>query len=83
MEALISLAVKAKFVENLDLSVSLEMCTFIAVSKKLSTYIVLGMSVMLVQYITIQANHRTLTCSFKHGELECTGVSEVDLPSMG
>ena len=37
MEALISLAVKAIFVENLALSFFLGMCTFIAVSKKITT----------------------------------------------
>jgi Na+-transporting NADH:ubiquinone oxidoreductase subunit E len=42
MEALISLAVKAIFVENLALSFFLGMCTFIAVSKKISTAIGLG-----------------------------------------
>ena len=34
MEGLLSLAVKAIFVENLALSFFLGMCTFIAVSKK-------------------------------------------------
>ena len=43
MEALISLAVKAIFVENLALSFFLGMCTFIAVSKKISTAIGLSL----------------------------------------
>ena len=46
MEELISLAVKAIFVENLALSFFLGMCTFIAVSKKIATAIGLGISVM-------------------------------------
>ncbi|MDP3334038.1 MAG: Rnf-Nqr domain containing protein, partial [Methylococcaceae bacterium] len=37
MEAYISLFVKAVFIENLALSFFLGMCTFIAVSKKIST----------------------------------------------
>ena len=45
MENLISLAVKAIFVENLALSFFLGMCTFIAVSKKITTAIGLGISV--------------------------------------
>ena len=57
MEALISLAVKAIFVENLALSFFLGMCTFIAVSKKISTAIGLGISVMIVQSITVPANN--------------------------
>ena len=44
MEGLLSLAVKAIFVENLALSFFLGMCTFIAVSKKISTAIGLGIS---------------------------------------
>ena len=47
MEDLVSLAVKAIFVENLALSFFLGMCTFIAVSKKISTAIGLGVSVSL------------------------------------
>jgi len=41
MEGLISLAVKAIFVENLALSFFLGMCTFIAVSKKYLPLLVL------------------------------------------
>ena len=52
MEGLISLAVKAVFIENLALSFFLGMCTFIAVSKKISTALGLGISVMVVQAIT-------------------------------
>ena len=37
MEGLVSLAVKAGFVENLALSFFLGMCTFLAVSKKIAT----------------------------------------------
>ena len=48
MEAYLALAVKAIFVENLALSFFLGMCTFIAVSKKISTAIGLGISVMIV-----------------------------------
>ena len=57
MEELLSLAVKAIFVENLALSFFLGMCTFIAVSKKISTAIGLGISVMIVQSITVPANN--------------------------
>ena len=57
MEGLISLAVKAIFVENLALSFFLGMCTFIAVSKKISTALGLGISVMVVQAITVPANN--------------------------
>ena len=61
MGDLVSLAVKAIFVENLALSFFLGMCTFIAVSKKIETAIGLGLSVMVVQVITVPANNLILT----------------------
>ena len=67
MEGLISLAVKAIFVENLALSFFLGMCTFIAVSKKISTAIGLGVSVMIVQSITVPANNIILSYMLKPG----------------
>lgn len=57
MEAYISLFVKAVFIENLALSFFLGMCTFIAVSKKVSTAMGLGIAVMVVQAITVPANN--------------------------
>ena len=57
MEAYISLFVKAIFIENLALSFFLGMCTFIAVSKKVSTAMGLGIAVMVVQAITVPANN--------------------------
>ena len=57
MEAYISLFVKAVFIENLALSFFLGMCTFIAVSKKISTAMGLGVAVMVVQAITVPANN--------------------------
>ena len=44
MEELISLAVKAIFVENMALAFFLGMCTFLAVSKKIATAMGLGIS---------------------------------------
>ena len=57
MEAYISLFVKSVFIENLALSFFLGMCTFIAVSKKISTAMGLGIAVMIVQAITVPANN--------------------------
>ena len=63
MEAYISLFVKAVFIENLALSFFLGMCTFIAVSKKISTAMGLGVAVMVVQAITVPANNLfTMPC---------------------
>ncbi len=61
MEGLISLAVKSIFIENLALSFFLGMCTFIAVSKKISTAVGLGIAVMIVQTLTVPANNLIYT----------------------
>ena len=83
MEGLLSLAVKAIFVENLALSFFLGMCTFIAVSKKISTAIGLGVSVMVVQAITVPANNLILTYLLAPGALSWAGFSDVDLTFLG
>ena len=83
MEQLLSLAVKAIFVENLALSFFLGMCTFIAVSKKIATAIGLGISVMVVQTITVPANNLILTYLLKPGALAWAGFAEVDLRFLG
>ena len=79
MEGLLSLAVKAVFVENLALSFFLGMCTFIAVSKKISTALGLGISVMLVQAITVPTNNLLLTYLLAPGALAWAGFPNVDL----
>ena len=59
------------------------MCTFIAVSKKITTAIGLGISVMIVQAITVPANNLILTYLLKPGALAWAGFSEVDLTFLG
>ena len=83
MEGLIALAVKAVFVENLALSFFLGMCTFIAVSKKISTALGLGISVMLVQAITVPTNNLLLTYLLAPGALAWAGFPNVDLTFLG
>ena len=83
MEGLISLAFKAIFVENLALSFFLGMCTFIAVSKKISTAIGLGISVTVVQAITVPINNLLLNGLLKPGALSWAGFSDVDLTFLG
>ena len=83
MEEYISLAVKAIFVENLALAFFLGMCTFIAVSKKIATAIGLGISVMIVQSITVPANNLILTYLLAPGALAWAGFPDVDLTFLG
>lgn len=56
MEHYISLFVKAVFIENMALSFFLGMCTFLAVSKKVSTAFGLGIAVVVVLGIAVPAN---------------------------
>lgn len=83
MQDLLSLAVKAIFVENMALSFFLGMCTFLAVSKKIPTAIGLGISVIVVQSITVPANNLILTYLLKPGALSWAGLSDVDLTFLG
>ncbi|MEM7254279.1 MAG: NADH:ubiquinone reductase (Na(+)-transporting) subunit E [Pseudomonadota bacterium] len=83
MEALISLAVKSIFVENLALAFFLGMCTFIAVSKKIETAVGLGIAVTVVQTITVPANNLILTYLLNDGALSWAGLEDVDLRFLG
>lgn len=79
MEAYLSLFVKAVFVENLALAFFLGMCTFLAVSKKISTAIGLGVAVLVVQTLTVPANNAIYTYLLKDGALSWMGLPDVDL----
>ncbi len=83
MEAYISLFVKAVFVENLALSFFLGMCTFLAVSKKVSTALGLGIAVILVQTLTMPLNNILYQGLLKEGALAWMGLPEVDLNFLG
>ena len=83
VEHYVSLIVKAIFVENLALSFFLGMCTFLAVSKKVSTALGLGVAVIVVQTITIPVNNLLYTFLLKEGALAWAGYPEVDLSFLG
>lgn len=57
MEHYLSLFIRSVFVENMALSFFLGMCTFLAVSKKISTAIGLGIAVIVVQTLTVPLNN--------------------------
>ncbi|GFO73149.1 Na+-transporting NADH:ubiquinone oxidoreductase subunit E [Bathymodiolus japonicus methanotrophic gill symbiont] len=79
MEAYISLFIKAVFIENLALAFFLGMCTFLAVSKKISTAIGLGIAVMVVQTITVPVNNIIYHTLLKEDALSWMGITGVDL----
>ena len=85
MEELISLAVKAIFVENMALAFFLGMCSFLAVSKKVDTAIGLGAAVVFVLLITTPLNNLVYNMLLKEGALAWISpdLAEVDLSFLG
>ncbi len=79
MNDYLSLFIKAVFVENLALAFFLGMCTFLAVSKKISTAIGLGVAVMVVQVITVPVNNIIYHTLLKEDALAWLGITGVDL----
>jgi Na+-transporting NADH:ubiquinone oxidoreductase subunit E len=69
MEHYISLAVKAIFVENMALAFFLGMCSFLAVSKRVSTAVGLGAAVIFVLGITVPMNNLILKHLLQEGAL--------------
>lgn len=57
MEHLLSLFVRAVFIENMALSFFLGMCTFLAISKKIDTAIGLAIAVVAVLTVTVPLNN--------------------------
>lgn len=83
MEHYISLFVRAIFVENLALSFFLGMCTFLAVSKKVTTAIGLGVAVTAVLTIAIPVNQVIYGSVLAPGALDWVGFPEADLSFLG
>ena len=69
MEELISLFVKATFVENMALAFFLGMCSFLAVSKKVETAIGLGAAVVFVVGLCTPLSNLVYTYVLKEGAL--------------
>ncbi len=83
MEALLSLFVRAIFIENMALAFFLGMCTFIAVSKKIEAAIGLGIAVIVVLSITTPVNNLLYTYLLSDGALAWAGFPDVDLSFLG
>ena len=83
MEHYLAIFVKTVFIENMALTFFLGMCTFIAISKKISTAIGLGIAVIVVLAITVPANNLIYNYLLKDGALAWAGFPEVDLSFLG
>jgi Na+-transporting NADH:ubiquinone oxidoreductase subunit E len=80
---LINLFIKAVFVENLALTFFLGMCTFLAISKKISTALGLGIAVVVVQSLTLPINNLIYQFLIRDGALAWAGLSEMSLSFLG
>jgi len=83
VEAHLSIFMKSVFVENMALAFFLGMCTFLAVSKKVSTAFGLGIAVIAVQTITVPVNNLVYKNFLQEGALSWAGLSGVDLTFVG
>ncbi len=72
---LINLAVRSIFVENMVFAYFLGMCSYLAVSKKVSTAVGLGLAVIFVLTITVPANWMIKEFILREGALSWLGAS--------
>jgi NADH:ubiquinone oxidoreductase, Na(+)-translocating, E subunit len=79
MEHFLSLFVRSVFIENMALAFFLGMCSFLALSKKISAAIGLGIAVIVVQAVTVPANNLILNVLLKEDALAWAGLTGVDL----
>lgn len=83
MDALISIFVEAVFVKNMALAFFLGMCTFLAISKKISAALGLGIAVIVVLAITVPLNNLLFNYLLADGALSWAGVEGIDLSFLG
>ncbi|MDP4537249.1 NADH:ubiquinone reductase (Na(+)-transporting) subunit E [Alkalimonas collagenimarina] len=82
-EHYISLFVRAVFIENLALTFFLGMCTFLAVSKKVTTAFGLGVAVIVVLGLAVPINNIVYHNLLAPGALEWAGFPDADLSFLG
>lgn len=86
MEQLLSLFIRAIFIENMALAFFLGMCTFLAISKKVDAALGLGIAVIVVLTVTVPVNNLILNYLLAEGALAWTGIpalANVDLSFLG
>lgn len=85
MEQMISLFIKAVFVENMALAFFLGMCTFLALSKNVKTALGLGIAVIVVLAVTVPLNNLILHFLLNEGALVWISddFAAVDLSFLG
>ncbi|ACA87669.1 MULTISPECIES: NADH:ubiquinone reductase (Na(+)-transporting) subunit E [Shewanella] len=79
MEHYINLFIQAAFIDNMALSFFMGMCTFLAVSKKVSTSFGLGIAVIVVMTIAVPINQVIYANVLAPGALAWAGYPELNL----
>ncbi|WOT03838.1 NADH:ubiquinone reductase (Na(+)-transporting) subunit E [Shewanella youngdeokensis] len=79
MEHYINLFIQAAFIDNMALSFFMGMCTFLAVSKKVSTSFGLGIAVIVVMVLAVPLNQLIYTNVLAPGALAWAGYPALDL----
>ena len=79
MEHYINLFILAAFIDNMALSFFMGMCTFLAVSKKVSTSFGLGIAVIVVMTIAVPINQVIYANVLAPGALAWAGYPELNL----
>ncbi|MDR2314317.1 MAG: NADH:ubiquinone reductase (Na(+)-transporting) subunit E [Spirochaetaceae bacterium] len=83
MEHLVSLFIRALFIENMALAFFLGMCSFIMISKKIETAFGLGIAIIVVQTITVPVNNLVYNYLLRDGALAWAGLPNLDLSYLG
>ncbi|MGL5392252.1 MAG: NADH:ubiquinone reductase (Na(+)-transporting) subunit E [Shewanella sp.] len=79
MTPYINLFLQATFIDNMALSFFLGMCTFVAVSKKVSTAFGLGIAVIVVMTLAVPLNQLIYVKVLAPGALAWAGLPGIDL----
>jgi len=79
MDSFVTIVLRALLIENLALSFLLGMCTYIAVSQRVTTAVGLGIAVTAVQTITVPINNLVYTYLLAPGALDWAGYPSLDL----
>lgn len=79
----VNLFITSVFIQNMALAYFFGMCTFIAVSKKVSTALGLGIAVTFVMAICVPLNNLLYQYLLKDGALAWAGYPDVDLSFLG
>lgn len=79
MEHYFNLFIQAAFIDNMALSFFLGMCTFLAVSKKVSTAFGLGVAVIVVMMLAVPLNQLIYVNVLAPGALAWAGMADLNI----